>query len=99
MSNLYIGPSIDVSYQISDQLALRFQRRRLKCEKLTDDGRQVWQGELKTTIEFACPGHVTVNNLKLLQRKIWGKFSTTDCSGKCDLVAKISLWTLTGIFF
>jgi hypothetical protein len=41
MSNLYIGPSIDVSYQISDQLALRFQRRRLKCEKLTDDGRQV----------------------------------------------------------
>jgi hypothetical protein len=41
MSNLYIGPSIDASYQISDQLALRFQRRRLKCEKLTDDGRQV----------------------------------------------------------
>jgi hypothetical protein len=41
MSNLYRGPSIDVSYQISDQLALRFQRRRLKCEKLTDDGRQV----------------------------------------------------------
>jgi hypothetical protein len=41
MSNLYRGPSIDVSYQISDQLALRFQRRRLKCEKLTDDGPQV----------------------------------------------------------
>jgi hypothetical protein len=41
MSNLYIGSSIDASYQISDQLALRFQRRRLKCEKLTDDGRQV----------------------------------------------------------
>ena len=41
MSSLYIGPSIDASYQISDQLALRFQRRRLKCEKLTDDGRQV----------------------------------------------------------
>jgi hypothetical protein len=41
MSNLYRGPSIDASYQISDQLALRFQRRRLKCEKLTDDGRQV----------------------------------------------------------
>jgi hypothetical protein len=40
MSNLYRGPSIDASYQISDQLALRFQRR-LKCEKLTDDGRQV----------------------------------------------------------
>jgi hypothetical protein len=35
MSNLYRGHSIDASYQISDQLALRFQRRRLKCEKLT----------------------------------------------------------------
>ena len=41
MSILYRGPSVDASYQISDQLALRFQRRRLKCEKLTDDGRQV----------------------------------------------------------
>ena len=33
MSNLYIGPTIYASYQISDQLALWFQRRRLKCEK------------------------------------------------------------------
>ena len=33
MSNLYKGPSIDASYQVSDQLALWFQRRRLKCEK------------------------------------------------------------------
>ena len=41
ISNLYIGPSIDASYQISDQLALRFQRRRLKCEKLTDDRRRM----------------------------------------------------------
>jgi hypothetical protein len=41
MSNIYRGPSIDASYQSSDQLALWFQRRRLKCEKLTDDGRQV----------------------------------------------------------
>jgi hypothetical protein len=35
MSNLYRGPSIDASYQVSVHLA---QRRRLKCEKLTDDG-------------------------------------------------------------
>ena len=35
------GPSIDASYQISVHLAKRFQRRRLKCEKLTDDGCQV----------------------------------------------------------
>jgi hypothetical protein len=57
ISNLYRGPSIYASYQISDQLALRFQRRRLKCEKLTDNGRRtpsdgknslcLWQGELK----------------------------------------------------
>ena len=41
MSNLYKGPSIDVSYQVSVHLAEGVQRRRLKCEKLTDDGRQV----------------------------------------------------------
>ena len=41
MSNLYRGPSIDVSYQVSVHLAGGVQRRRLKCEKLTDDGRQV----------------------------------------------------------
>ena len=39
MSNL--GPSIDASYQVSVHLAEGFQRRRLKCEKLTDAGRQV----------------------------------------------------------
>jgi hypothetical protein len=37
---LYRGPSIDDSYQVSVHLA-GFQRRRLKCEKLMDDGRQV----------------------------------------------------------
>jgi hypothetical protein len=41
MSNLYRGPSIDASYQASGHLADGFQRRRLKCEKLTDDGCQV----------------------------------------------------------
>jgi len=56
MSNLYRGPSIDASYQVSVHLAERFQRRRLKCEKLTDDRRRtpsecksshcLWQGEL-----------------------------------------------------
>jgi hypothetical protein len=40
MSNLYREPSIDASYQVSVHLAKRFQRRRLKCEKLTDDGCQ-----------------------------------------------------------
>ena len=41
MSILYKGPSIDASYQVSVHLAEGFQRRGLKCEKLTDDGRQV----------------------------------------------------------
>jgi hypothetical protein len=41
MSTLYKGHSIDVSYQVSVHLAEGFQRRRLKCEKLTDDGRQM----------------------------------------------------------
>ena len=40
MSSLYRGPSIDASYQVSVHLAEGFQRRRLKCEKLTDDGSQ-----------------------------------------------------------
>jgi hypothetical protein len=34
-------PSIDASYQVLVHLAEGFQRRRLKCEKLPDDGRQV----------------------------------------------------------
>ena len=33
--------SIDASYQVSVHLAEGFQRRRLKCEKLTDDRLQV----------------------------------------------------------
>ena len=33
--------NIDASYQVSVYLAKQFQRRRLKCEKLTDDRRQV----------------------------------------------------------
>ena len=43
MNKLYKGPSIHVgaSYQVSVHLAEGFQRRRLKCEKLTDDGCQV----------------------------------------------------------
>jgi len=32
---------MDALYQVSVHLGEGFQRRRLKCEKLTDDGRQV----------------------------------------------------------
>ena len=41
MSNLQRGPSIDASYQVSLHVTERFQRGRLKCEKLTDDGGQL----------------------------------------------------------
>jgi hypothetical protein len=59
MSDPCRGPSIDASYQVSIHLAEGFQRRRLKCEKLTNDRRRrrtpsdgkssrcLWQGELK----------------------------------------------------
>ena len=40
INNLYRGSSIDDSYQVSVQLAEGFQRRILKCEKLTDDRRR-----------------------------------------------------------
>jgi hypothetical protein len=36
MSNRYRGPSIDAYNQVSVHLTKRFQRRRFKCEKLTD---------------------------------------------------------------
>ena len=42
MSILQKGHYIDASYQVLLHFAERFQRRRLKCEKLTtDDGRQL----------------------------------------------------------
>ena len=51
MSNLYRGPSIDASYQVSVHIAEGFQRRRLKCEKLTDD-RQLTPVMAKAHIAF-----------------------------------------------
>jgi hypothetical protein len=49
MSNLYEGPSINASYHVSFHLAEGFQRRGLKCEKLTDDGRQTTDDGRRTT--------------------------------------------------
>ena len=56
MINIYRGPSIDASHQVSVHMAEGFQSRRLKCEKLMDDrqwmtsdGKSshcIWQGEL-----------------------------------------------------
>ena len=41
ISNLQRGSSIDTNCQVSLYLAMGFQRRRLKCKKLTDHGHQV----------------------------------------------------------
>ena len=69
MRNFNRRPSIDASYQVSVHLAQWFQRRRLKYEKLTDDGQQTQnddksshclsQGELKILI----PMKITLNRL------------------------------------
>jgi hypothetical protein len=59
MSNLYRGPSIDASYQVSGQLALWFQRRRLKCEKLMDDRCQVM-----------AKAHIELNIIRILKLMI-----------------------------
>ena len=45
ISSLQRGPSINSSYQVSLHLAEGLQRRRLKCEKLTDDIRRMTDAE------------------------------------------------------
>ena len=54
MSNLYMGPSINASYQVSVHLAEQIQRRTLKCEKLTNNGRQLM-----------AKGHITFDKVSL----------------------------------
>jgi hypothetical protein len=49
MSKLYRGHSIDASYQVSVHLAKGFQKRRLQCEKLTNDRRRTTDNERRTT--------------------------------------------------
>jgi hypothetical protein len=46
---LYRGPSIYASCQVSVHMVERFQRRRLKCEKLTDDRRRTTDDGRRTT--------------------------------------------------
>jgi hypothetical protein len=49
MSNLDRGISIDSSCKVSLHLVEWFQRRRLKCEKLTDDSRRTTDDRRRTT--------------------------------------------------
>ena len=54
MRSLCRGAPIDAPYQYSVYLAKRFQRRRIKCEKLTDGGRRkIDDGRQKLTLPFA----------------------------------------------
>ena len=50
ISNPYRGPSIHASYQVSVHLAGGFQRRRLQCEKLTDDRRRTTEDVKPVTL-------------------------------------------------
>jgi hypothetical protein len=79
MSNLCKGPSIDASYQVSVHLAEGFQRRRLKCEKLTDDGCQkltlsFFQASLIPSVDSNPP-----NEPKHGRKHLW-KVLYKDCS-------------------
>jgi hypothetical protein len=68
MSNLYWGPSIDDSYQVSVHLAEGFQRRRLKCEKLADDGCQVmarWANKNDFEMLLRCQSKVLLSTYLL----------------------------------
>jgi hypothetical protein len=75
MSTLYREPSIDASYQVSVHMAEGFQRRRLKCEKLTndrqqttDDGRQVilWMAHFQNYVQQ--PHFLSTFDVKLKTR-------------------------------
>ena len=53
MSNLYRGPTIYASYQVSVHMVEGFQRSGLKCEKLTDDRRRTPSDGKKLTLPLA----------------------------------------------
>jgi hypothetical protein len=71
--NLYRGPAIYASYQVSFHLDEGFQKRRLKCEKLTDDERQVmakvYIALKKKTIKATVP-QLNIKTLRVVQHQI-----------------------------
>ena len=90
MSNLYRGLSIDASYQALVHLAIRFQRRRFKCEKLTDDGCQVMTKVFLTILwlnKWHLPGDA--------EFEICGTFEVPKISAIFGMFPPFSLQTVT----
>ena len=79
MSNLYRGPPIDASYQVSVHLAKRFQRRRIKKNQPIRNKNCLWQPCLLTDrdeisnrnrgLSIDASYHVSVHLAKRFQRR------------------------------
>ena len=103
VSNFYREPSLDANYQVSVHLAKRFQRRRLKCEKLTDDRRRMLsdgksslclsQGELKILIQHYVIKFVS--DLRQVGGLLWVSFTNkTDRHDITEILLKVVLNTI-----
>jgi hypothetical protein len=89
MSNLYREPSIDASYQVSVHLAEGFQRRRLKCEKLTDDRRRTtdakwWQKLTLPLARWSNKNYIETRKDFWLPLKNYGEFGRNEKNSLCS---------------
>jgi hypothetical protein len=89
MSNLYRGPAIDASYQVLLHLAKGFQRRRLKCEKLTDDGRLHFQQYISYIIATSFSGEGSRKE-QLTTGKQLVNFITCGCESTAPFLAHLA---------